>query len=556
MTSLTKSEAYKWLSLVGVIWLQSVIGTNANFPLYSSDLKRYLSLSQLHINALAFASDAGKFFAWFGGLAARRVSLWLLLMTGLFLGSISYALQLIFLEEKPNSNSNPPSIRSYLLFFLLSFLAGHGICWITTVSYMLINRNFPADQQFAVGIATSYQGLSPRVYAVFVDEILSTERTTAAICYLFLNSVLPLFAAVLVLLLLARDFKPAVPDPKTINPPERAASFKIKRRRFGFVGMSVITTVTGVYGVVSSVSSKLWHLFRYSGVVFTVGLLLLPLVIPVGVMYLSLRGGKNLEEVKMKDGKLVETTSRGSMKGVGMVKVKEEIGVKEMVKRVEFWLYLFVYLCGPTIGMVYLSNLGQISESRLCYETTSLVSLSSSFTFFGHLIPSFAHYVFSGSKYLPSRPALLVMLMTVMGGSFFLILDKRHTSLYISTALIGISTGAITSITVTITTELFGPKHFGVNHTIVVATIPVGSLCFGYLAALFYEMEKHVDESTCMGESCYKGTFLLWGCLSTFGALLSFVLYYRTREFYSDVCTLKTVDSFSNRSIIKRTEDI
>jgi hypothetical protein len=45
-----------------------------------------------------------------------------------------------------------------------------------------------------------------------------------------------------------------------------------------------------------------------------------------------------------------------------------------------------------TLGLVFLNNLGQIAESRRLEQTSTLVSLSSSFGFFGRLLPSFMDY--------------------------------------------------------------------------------------------------------------------------------------------------------------------
>ena len=74
--------------------------------------------------------------------------------------------------------------------------------------------------------------------------------------------------------------------------------------------------------------------------------------------------------------------------------------------------------------------------------------------------------------------------MIPLSGAFFLLLMGNNLSLYISTAIIGTCTGAITSISVPTTTELFVAKNFGVNHNILVTNIPVGSFVFGDLAAI------------------------------------------------------------------------
>lgn len=105
------------------------------------------------------------------------------------------------------------------------------------------------------------------------------------------------------------------------------------------------------------------------------------------------------------------------------------------------------------------------------------------------------------------------------------------TSPSFSTAVIGTCTGAITSIAVSITAELFGAKKFSVNHNVVVANIPLGSLIFGNLAAFVYLKEGNGD-GKCMGIECYRSTFIIWGSLGIFIAL---VLYARTRKFYSQL---------------------
>lgn len=130
-----------------------------------------------------------------------------------------------------------------------------------------------------------------------------------------------------------------------------------------------------------------------------------------------------------------------------------------------------------------------------------------------------------------SRPGLIVLLMVPMAGAFFLLLNPANISLYISTAIIGVSSGAITSIAVSTTRELFGTENFSVNHNIVVANIPLGSLLFGYMAAMLYHKEGNGD-GKCMGMNCYRNSFIIWGCVCNLGIILAIILYARTRKFY------------------------
>ncbi|KAK6234550.1 Nodulin-like - like 10 [Theobroma cacao] len=538
--------ALQWLSLVGIIWLQSINGTNTNFPAYSSQLKNLLSISQIQLNNLAFASDAGKLFGWLSGIAAKYLPIWLVLILGSAVGLIGYGLQYLFLIGRI---SNLP----YGLIFFLTILAGNSICWINTVSYLVIIRNFPLDRQLAIGLTGSYLGLSAKIYTDIVDVVVPLSLVQRARAYLFLSSVLPFTVSII-----------AAPVVRVIN------VGKTKRTKVALILILVITVATGVFAVMGSLGSASSWLSPFTSLVGIVALLLAPLLIPLGQQIRQLivarLGYNRAEKVYVEENVSMEKMERGVKETESVsetrentfelsfreniretdelsesgdddisetkeISVKEEIGVKLMVRRLNFWLYFFVYLFGITLGLVFFNNLGQIAESRGC-SPSALVSLSSSFGFFGRLIPSLLDYFFSRRKYMIPRTAFLVALMVPTGGAFFLLLSTNNVSLYISTAIIGACTGAITSISVPLTTELFGTKNFAVNHNVVVVNIPIGSLLFGYLAALVYRKEENAD-GKCVGTECYGKTFILWGSLGFLGTFLAFILYARTRKFYS-----------------------
>ncbi|XP_057442178.1 protein NUCLEAR FUSION DEFECTIVE 4-like [Lotus japonicus] len=516
------SNYFQWLSLVGIIWLQAINGTNTNFPAYSSQLKQSLSMSQVQLNNLAFASDAGKLFGCFSGMAAVYLPLWLVLMIGSTLGLIGYGVQYLFITNQI------PSL-SYWHVFCLTVLAGNSICWINTVCYVATIRNFSSHRQVAVGITTSYQGLSAKIYTSIVDAISGHNKK--ARIFLFLNSVMPVIVSLI-----------AAPLVREIE------ITKAKHMDMGFVVMFVVTIGTGLYAVMSSlefVSSKLSPRSNLIGILVS---LFLPLIVPVSMMVSALVRSwhTNREKLRVYHFTAEESPTKNEERTDSENEVKEDetcdevqedqdiredIGVMLMLRRVDFWLYFFVYLFGGTLGLVYLNNLGQIAESRGCSGTSSLVSLSSSFGFFGRLMPSLVDYFYRGKSRI-SRPASMVALMVPTAGAFFLLLNKTHLTLYISTAIIGVCTGAITSIAVSTTTELFGTKSFSVNHNLVVANIPVGSFVFGYLAAIVYHMQGH-GHGKCMGMECYRNTFIVWGSLCFFGTFLALILHARTRKFYS-----------------------
>ncbi|XP_076957208.1 protein NUCLEAR FUSION DEFECTIVE 4-like [Bidens hawaiensis] len=513
--------ALQWLSLVGTIWLQSISATNSNFPAYSSQLKHLLSLSQLQLNNLAFASDAGKLFGFVSGIAAVYLPLWIVLLIGSSLGFIGYGVQYLFLL------SNKASSLPYTLVFLLTVLAGNSICWINTVCYVIAIQNFAFDRQLAVGLSTSYQGLSAKIYAdvvelVFKSSSSSIQRTRS---YLLLNCILPL-----VVCLIASPLVRVIKSPRS------------RRLSGGFLVIFVITKFTGTYAVITSLGSGKG---LCSPAMILIGMcvfLVAPLVVPLmerlrermeNKCLIRSYGKRVCDESSMHEENGGVMNEHG-VKDEGLfVCGNEEVGAKVMIRSLNFWLYFFVYMFGATVGMVYLNNLGQIVESRGSSKTSSLVSLASSFGFFGRIFPCLLDYHISRAKCKVSRPALIALMMVPMTASFFLLLNNNHLCLHISTATIGICTGAITSISVSTTADLFGTKNFGVNHNIVVSNIPIGSLLFGNMAALLYREEALTNGSgNCMGIKCYQTSFIIWGSLCFIGTLLAVTLHSRSKKPY------------------------
>ncbi|KAI7753437.1 hypothetical protein M8C21_007432 [Ambrosia artemisiifolia] len=512
--------ALQWLSLVGTIWLQAISATNSNFPAYSSQLKLLLSLTQLQLNNLAFASDAGKLFGFVSGIAAVYLPLWIVLLIGSALGFVGYGVQYLFLI------TNKASSLSYTFVFLLTVLAGNSICWLNTVCYVIAIQNFPFDRQLAVGLSTSYQGLSAKIYSDVVDLVFdSSSSIQRARSYLLLNCILPL-----VVCLIASPLVRVIKSPRS------------RRLSGGFLVIFMITIFTGTYAVITSLGSRKG--LCPTSVIF-IGMcvfLVAPLVVPLMEKLrekmenkcLIRSYGKRVCDESSMENENGGVVNEDGVKDEGLfVCDEEEMGVKVMIKTLNFWLYFFVYMFGATVGMVYLNNLGQIVESRGSSKTSSLVSLASSFGFFGRIFPCLLDYHISRVKYKVSRPALIALMMVPMTASFFLLLNNNNLSLHISTATIGICTGAITSISVSTTAELFGTKNFGVNHNIVVSNIPIGSLLFGNMAALLYHKEALNDNGNCMGSKCYQTSFIIWGILCFIGTFLALVLHSRSKKTYT-----------------------
>ncbi|XWS62300.1 hypothetical protein CRYUN_Cryun07bG0198600 [Craigia yunnanensis] len=555
-------QSRKWMILVATIWIQAFTGTNFDFSAYSSEMKKVLGISQMQLNYLAVASDMGKFFGWSSGLALMYFPLWLVLLMAAFIGLFGYGVQWLVIR---NAISLP-----YMMVFFLCLLAGCSICWFNTVGFVLCIKNFPANRALALSLTVSYNGVSAALYTLAGDAINASSSSL----YLLLNSLVPLIVSIAALIPILRQ--PSV-DPLS---PEAVRSDSIL-----FLLLNVLAVLTGVYLLIfgSNTSDSTTARLLLAGAIF---LLVFPLCVP-GVVYarhwfhhtvhssFHLRGSgfilvddDDLELHKRlvsreasfndRNGSLSDDGSEyklGSQKCIDedstrcckkmiekdqLVILGEEHPAKVLVGRLDFWLYYIAYFCGGTIGLVYSNNLGQIAQSLgESSNTTLLLTLYSSFSFFGRLLSAAPDYV--RAKMYFARTGWLTIALLPTPVAFFLLAGLGNSvALHVGTALIGLSSGFIFAAAVSVTSELFGPNSVGVNHNILITNIPIGSMVYGFVAAIVYDGNagrglklKFADSVVCMGRQCYFLTFVWWGCLSILGLVSSLVLFLRTKHVYN-----------------------
>lgn len=144
------------------------------------------------------------------------------------------------------------------------------------------------------------------------------------------------------------------------------------------------------------------------------------------------------------------------------------------------------------------------------------------------------------SKFYFARTGWLAIALIPTPIAFILLATSTSAAaLKTGTALIGLSSGFIFAAAVAITSELFGPNSVSVNHNILITNIPIGSLLYGFVAALIYDANAFImpeglmgDTLVCMGRKCYFWTFVWWGGMSVLGLACSVLLFLRTKHAY------------------------
>lgn len=415
-------QVMKWMNLIGVLWIQSCSGTNFDFSAYSLSLKQVLQIGQVQLNNLAVASDLGKALGWTAGYAMRRMPLWAVMFIASFIGLVGYGVQWLVLTEKISAK--------YWQVYLLCLLAGNSICWLNTVGFILCIEHFTTRKAMALGLSTSYNGLSAALYTLIVKAISLDDESL----YLLLNAVLPLIICYIVLIFIRKSPSMEDSESESIGDDERVT----------FITLNIIAVALGLYLVVNEFlsfeSTSSYRLYAIGMVL----LLVAPICIPGGIyirglrknrfaaigfqgdyskisddsgglgkQFLSIDEDRVLQENELEFGdEVVHEGSAGKIDYAdnnaeicnnvftrirlfwsrSQPSIGQEHNVFQLLRSVDFWLYFFMYFCGATVGLVYSNNLGQIAQSRGHSNATVFVSLYSSFAFFGRLMSAAPEY--------------------------------------------------------------------------------------------------------------------------------------------------------------------
>ncbi|KAL8107032.1 protein NUCLEAR FUSION DEFECTIVE 4-like isoform X1 [Apium graveolens] len=550
-------QSRKWMILVVTIWLQAFTGTNFDFSAYSSDYKSVLGVSQVQLNYLAVASDLGKALGWSSGLALMYLPLWVVMFISGFMGLVGYGVQWLVIS---NFIALP-----YFAVFLLCLLAGCSICWFNTVCFVLCIKNFPTNRPLALSLTVSFNGVSAALYNLAAKSFDSSSNDL----YLLLNAFIPLLTSIAALI-------PILRQPSLDPLPDDA----VKRDQLIFLLLNFLAVTTGLYLLFLPSRDPSSARLLFCGAIV---LLVLPLFIP-GMVYardwfhrtiyssfrvegsgfilinhddlelhkeLLSRGNSLVDgvsyvengdaysnQIRERDADSSEGCCETLIKRDPLVMLGEEHKANLLVRRLDFWLYYFVYFFGGTIGLVYTNNLGQIAQSLGLSSTTStLITIYSAFSFFGRLL-SAAPDIVRRKVYFARTGWLAIALLPTPIAFFLLAASGSEVALQAGTAIVGLSSGFIFAAAVSVTSELFGPSSVGVNHNILITNIPIGSLLYGLLSALVYDANASPDidmmpnSLVCMGRKCYFLTFVFWGCVSILGLASSALLFLRTRKAY------------------------
>ncbi|XP_031271291.1 protein NUCLEAR FUSION DEFECTIVE 4-like [Pistacia vera] len=355
-----KQYLLAWLILGGITLLQAMSGTRFIYSACSNLMKRHYGISQMQVNNLIVASESGKVFGCFPTAAKKYLPEWMILVIGLMFGSVGYGALYLSIS------TNHPSL-SYWQILFFNVLAGNSICWINTYCDLLAAKNFKHTQDTVTELASSYSGLTGKIYTSLVEGIQGRKLVSedSSKIYLLLSCLAPATVGLPVALLNC-----------VINVGEYEEA-----KLFPFV--FVIVIATGVYAFIENTAQPFTQMSLKLRVVNFMLVAMLPLVVALlmAARYIITLAKYDTQDTNERVKITVENheTVVTEKLAVG----NENNGLKKLVKSVDFWLFYMMNMCGVTLGMVYLNNLEIISESQGYHKPLFLLATSSTFVFFG-----------------------------------------------------------------------------------------------------------------------------------------------------------------------------
>lgn len=228
----------------------------------------------------------------------------------------------------------------------------------------------------------------------------------------------------------------------------------------------------------------------------------------------------------------------------------DDFTILQALFSVDMNILFFSCICGVGGTLTAIDNLNQIGTS-LGYPKRSIstfVSLVSIWNYLGRVVAGFVSETFL-KKYKFPRPLMLTLIMLLSCVGHLLIAFAVPGGLYAASIIIGFCFGAQWPLLFAIISELFGLKYYSTLYNFGAVASPVGLYLLNVrLTGHLYdrEAERQMDARgvrrrdgealNCVGEACFKTSFIVIAAATFFGALVSLVLVVRTKRFYqSDI---------------------
>ncbi|KAL5565801.1 hypothetical protein UlMin_028965 [Ulmus minor] len=531
----------RWFSVFASFLIMFGAGATYLFGVYSKQIKSTLGYDQKTLNLIGFFKDLGANVGVLSGLIAEVTPTWFVLLIGSAMNFAGYFMIWLAVTGKIAK----PKVWQMCIYICIG---ANSQNFANTGALVTCVKNFPESRGVMLGLLKGFVGLSGAVMTQLYLAIYGDDSKSLILLIAWLPAAMSVI------------FVYTIRTMKVVRRPNELRIF------YQFLYVSI---VLAVFLMVMIIIQKLFVFSRaaYAGSTTVVCVLLfVPLFIAIreDLAIWNLKKQAALQPptevtIEKKDEKMVEsnpTKEKEPEKISCFLNIcdkparGEDYTILQALLSVDMLILFLATLCGLGSSLTAVDNLGQIGES-LGYPTrtiSSFVSLVSIWNYFGRVFSGFVSESLLVKWKFP-RPLMMTFVLLLSSIGHLLIAFPAPGSVYIASIIIGFSFGAQLPLLFAIISELFGLKYYSTLFNCGQLASPLGSYILNVkVAGMLYDREALKElakngfdrssgkELICLGSQCYKLSFSILAAVTFFGALVSLILVFRTREFYrSDI---------------------
>jgi MFS family permease len=513
---------------------------------YSTDLKNVLNLTQDNIDLVAAIGGLGAYlsfaagfaFDWFGPRASTAVSM--------VLTCVGYLLMWAEATGRIEGNVS--------LLCFAAFLWNHGSAWADVTAITTQTRNFPQDRGLLIGVVKSFYGMSATMFAVAYNALYPNDPGSFL---LFMAVTIPVLAG------LGGAFQYLATEREALKLTVAGES----RMKSSYL----IVIVVGVFATVATAVVKTNHSMEGNvgwlvGVILFLlcfGLIAFPVLpwhredesTPASTHPSSSTSAASLESdvsetLLSKDADHDAEEGReaaeapigashiredGTVELVPLSALRDEVVVDgltawQSVRTFDFVLMLLVLGAGTGSALTLINNIGQIATAMGEDSSVLYVALIGVGNGFGRMAFGYVSDAYSVTL---SRPGWLACSMILLALSMLVNAFADKNVLYASVCVSGFAYGGLWATYPALVADRFGTKAYGTMYTLsLLSPAAIGVLLSDTLASAVYKANSPPGSNTCVGEGCFRTTFLVVCAISAVAAVLSVLLTNRMSKLY------------------------
>lgn len=554
----------RWFVVFVSFLIMSCAGGTYIFGDYSQALKTSLGYDQSTLDTLGFFKDLGANVGIVSGLINEVCPAWVVLGVGAIMNIVGYSLVWLSVTRRI---AKPKLWQMYLYMTIGS----NSQTFANTGSLVTCVKNFPRSRGVVLGILKGFVGLSGAIFTQIYYAIYGSSASGSAGVILLLGY-LPSAVSLIVMFIVR---------------PTKVTTEKNELKRF-YHFLYIALALAGFLMVLIVVENTRKN-FPNAGYRIVVAVIVVFLSLPLLVIAKAEMDKKKQQQIstetsvdhakitvltkgneEMKDPQHCPEINEGkSMSGTEYITnnsdeiragasvvsriVKffkspergDDFTIPQALVSIDMLILFLASICGVGSTLTAIDNMGQIGKS-LGYtqqNITTFVALISIWNFLGRVVSGFLSEILL-QRYKFPRPLMLTIIMLIACIGHIFIAFALPGSLYIASIIIGLCFGAQWPVMYAVISEIFGLKYYATLYNFGAVASPLGSYLLSVrVVGHMYDQETRkqctalgtcssASGITCTGHKCFQVSFIIMTVVTLFGAMISFILVLRTRQFY------------------------